>query len=1513
MSSRNNIEDIYPLAPMQQGILFHTLYAPASGVYCEQWQCLLHGPLQVVALQQAWQRVVERHPVLRTSFHWENRAEPFQVVHRRVEVPWQQYDWRHLCTSEQEQRLEAFLAADRAQGFALSKAPMMRLTLVQMAKDIYQLVWTHHHLLLDGWSLPLLLKEVFQFYDAFCADRELHLEVCRPYGDYIAWLQQQDLSPAAAFWRQTLQGFTTPISLPIGRVEHSAAHEEAGYDEQQKRLSEALTEALQALARRHHLSLNSLVQGAWALLLSRYSGEEDVVFGAAVSGRPAALVGVESMVGLFMNTLPVRVRVSPEASLIPWLQALQAQQVEARHYEYSPLVQVQRWSNVPPGLPLFDTLFVFENHPRRATVQEWVRSLEIRQVRLLPRTNYPLTVLVIPGPEWVLRLSYQCARFDSTTITWMLGHLQTLLEGMVADPRQRLADLPLLTQAECQQLLVAWNDTHAAYPPAICVHQVFEAQVERTPDAIAVVSEEQALSYWELNTRANRLAHHLHALGVGPEVLVGLCVERSLELIVGLLGILKAGGAYVPLDPMYPPARLAFMLADAQIAILVTQQQCVARLPAHGMQVVCLNGDWECLALQPRDNPISGVTPANLAYVMYTSGSTGQPKGVMVEHRALSNTMHWMQAAFPLSEADRVLQKTPSSFDVSAWEFFAPLMVGAQLIMARPGGHQDSAYLVDLLATHQITTLQLVPSLLQMVLEEEALATCHSLRHVLCAGEALTYALQERFFAHLTADLHNLYGPTEATIYATYWTCARESPPGHVPIGWPIANTQLYVLDTQLHPVPIGVPGELYIGGVGLARGYLNCPELTAERFIPHPFSDVPGARLYKTGDLARYRADGSLEFLGRCDTQIKLRGYRIELGEIETVLTQYPAIRQAVALPREDIPGDKRLVAYCVPHHGSIPSIYELRSFLQTKLPDYMVPAAFVVLDALPLTPSGKVDRQALLALDQVRPQMCEAFVSPRTPIEELLAGIWTHVLGIEAVGIYDNFFALGGHSLLAMQVISRLRRALQVEVPVRVLFEAPTVASLARHIAMVNQTAQSTPVPPLRAVSREGAVPLTMTQEHLWDLDRLLPGAPFSNMSYAVQLTGALNVIALEQSLNEIISRHAALRTTFTTVAGRPVQAITPTLHLSLMVEDLRALPEAEREIQAQRLIRAVGLSPFDLEKGPLLEVWLLQLSAEEHILLLTMHHIISDGWSRDVLLHELAVLYEAFCQDKPSPLPDLPLQYTDYAYWQRQWLHSEAGQAQLTYWIQQLQAPLPVLELPTDRPRTGELSLRMARQTFQLSQELCAALTHFSHREGTTLFMTLLAAFKTLLYGYTGQEDIRIATLVANRQHQETEGLLGLFANLVILRTSLGGNPSLRQVLQRVRTTTLEAYANQELPFEFLARTLVRECHLDRLALFQVMFTMQHVWPHFASLPGLTSHDLNTQAIEATPCELVVSLRQSPHGLEGVCLYKMALFDEVTITHLLRDFEHILAGLMAQPQQPVATFSGWKDVGA
>ena len=1496
---------------MQQGLLFHTLYASEPGVYCVQWSCTLHGNLHVLAYKRAWQHVVDRHPVLRTAFSWELRDEPFQIVYKHVDLPWRQHDWRGMSAGEQERQFEAVLREDRAQGFELSKAPLMRITLIQLAEDAYQCVWSLHHLLLDGWSLPLLLQDIFQMYDAFCAGQVLRLEARRPYGDYIAWLQQQDLSKAEAFWRQTLKGFMAPTMLHVDQGQSSSASE-AGYAAQQMRLSAAATTALQTLVQQHHLSLNTLVQGAWAIILSRYSGQEDVVFGVTVSGRPTAVVGIESMIGLFINTLPVRVGIEPEVLLLSWLHEIQTQQVEARQYEYSPLVQVQSWSDVSRGLPMFESLLVFENYPARTAIQAWSGSLQIRQVRFVSSTHYPLTVVVLPERELRLRIEYQCHRFDTATITRMLGHLQTLLEGIATNLTQRLADLPMLTKAERHQLLGEWNNTSTAYPQDTCIHQLFEAQVARTPDAVAAIFEAQELTYRELNGRANQLAHHLRALGVGPEILVGICVERSFAMVVGLLGILKAGGAYVPLDPTYPQERLTFMLANAQVRVLLTQAELIPHLPRHEAHVLCLDTDWQAFDQESRENVNSGVTADNLAYVIYTSGSTGQPKGVMIEQRSLVNYLCWFNDTVLCMTRHSIPLVTNLVFDASLKQLFAPLLLGNPVWILSHQVVSHPAALLQALQTRDTVILNCVPSLWEAVLDTidsgQAESLGKSLTTLLLGGERVTMGLINRTFTVLPhLQIWNLYGPTEATANAS---AARIVSGNNITIGRPIANSQLYIMDSHLQPVALGLPGELHIAGAGLARGYLNQPMHTAERFIPHPFDNEPGARLYKTGDQVRYLPDSTIEFLGRLDNQVKLRGYRIELGEIETTLEHHPAIHQAVVVARGDTFSDRRLVAYCVPHHGSLPDINAWRSFLQTQLPDYMVPAAFVVLDALPLTPNGKVNRQALPALDQARSPLFEVFVAPNTPMEELLAGIWASVLGVEAVGLHDNFFALGGHSLRAMQVISRLRKALQSDVPLRALFEAPTVAGLARYIEGRCQTAQSPLALPLHAMPREEVVPLTMTQEHLWDLDRLLPGAPFSNMPYAARLTGPLNMATLEQSFNEIIKRHETLRTTFTNIDEQPVQVIVPTLSLPLLIEDLRAWPDAEREATAQRLIRTEVLYPFDLENGPLLQLRLLRLEEQEHILLLTMHHIISDGWSWGVLLHELAVLYEAFSQGHPSPLPELPMQYADYAHWQQQWLHSEAGQAQLAYWTQQLHDPLHSLDLPTDRPRPTELSLRTARQSFQFPNELTLAITRLSRQEGVTVFMILVAAFKTLLYGYTGQEDIRVGTLVANRQHQDTEGLIGLFANLAILRTNLGGNPSLRQVLQRVRATMLDTYTHQDLPFEYLARALERARQLDRQALFQVMFAMQNARQYTLTLPALTIQVLETQPIEASACDLAVSVRESSQGLDGLCIYKTALFDATTITRMLEDYQQTLDRLIAQPELLLSSLRAQRD---
>lgn len=1041
-----NVEDYYPLSPMQQGMLFHSLSAPASGMYHEQVSVSLHGQLDASAFSRAWEQVVQRHAALRTSFFWEDLDEPVQVVHRNVPLSWDRHDWRGLSRDEQAERFAAYLQVDRKRPFDLSHPPVMRLTLIRMSEDVHKFLWSYHHALLDGWSVSLVLKEVYGVYEAFCQERYIETAPARPFRDYIKWLKQLDLSETENFWRAKLKGFAAPTPVPGDQLCGSVTDNPNDYDSLISKLPASLTEALQRFVRQHHLTLNTVIQAAWAMLLSRHSGAEDVGFGATVAGRPTTLETAETMVGAFINTVPVRVKASASDLLLPWLKQLQSQFAEVRKHEYASLVSIQGWSEVCRGL--FETLVVFENFPTDGLGQETSATLKIGDSAYSTRTNYPLTLMVVPEQEMCFRLMYDCRRIDASSITRLLDHYRTLLEGMIANPDRRLREIPMLTQTERKQLLVEWNDTTRNYLQHECLHELIEAQVRRTPDDVAVVFENTELTYRELNQRANQLAHYLAKLGVGPDVLVGICAERSIEMVIGLLGILKAGGAYVPLDPAYPRERLAFMLHDAQLPVLLTQAETMNRLPEHHAQLICLDRDRQMLAREKTENPLSAVTGENLAYVIYTSGSTGQPKGAMNTHKGICNRLLWMQEAYRLTEADRVLQKTPFSFDVSVWEFFWPLLAGARLVIARPDGHRDSAYLVNMINEQKITTLHFVPSMLQMFLDDPGMEGCSSLKRVICSGEALTVALQERFFAKLGAVLHNLYGPTEAAVDVTYWACQRGSSWPTVPIGRPIANTQIYILDPDLQPVPIGVAGELHIGGIGLARGYLNRPELTNQKFIADPFSKQANARMYKTGDLARYLPDGNIEYLGRIDHQVKIRGFRIELGEIESVLSLHPRVRETVVLAREDTPGEKVLAAYVVPSQESTPSANELRVFLRQKLPEYMVPSAFVYLKSLPVTSNGKVDRAALPPHDPKASLVKESSLAPRTLTEKTLAKVWAEVLKLEQIGVHDHFFDLGGHSLLLAQVYRRLRGRFDREISLVDLFEYPTIAALAQHI---------------------------------------------------------------------------------------------------------------------------------------------------------------------------------------------------------------------------------------------------------------------------------------------------------------------------------------------------------------------------------------------------------------------------------------------------------------------------------
>ncbi|UKO96133.1 non-ribosomal peptide synthetase [Nostoc sp. UHCC 0870] len=1087
------------------------------------------------------------------------------------------------------------------------------------------------------------------------------------------------------------------------------------------------------------------------------------------------------------------------------------------------------------------------------------------------------------------------------------------MKEIVINSHQSLDGDAALTDQERHKLLVEWNDTTVDYPKHLCIHELFAAQVEKTPDNIAVVFDEQKLTYQELNQQANKVAHYLQSLGVGKEVLVGICVERSLEMIVGMLAILKAGGAYVPLDPNYPQERLSFMLSDSQVQVLLTQQKFVEEFSASGVKRVCLDTDWQSINQQSQENPTTSATAENLAYVIYTSGSTGTPKGVAVPHRAVNRLVcntNYVQ----FTASDRIAQGSNASFDAATFEIWGSLLHGATLVGIPQNILLSPQNFAAYIREQRISVLFLTTALFNQLANVVPQAF-QDLGNLVIGGEALNPKSVAAVLKNGAPQrLVNGYGPTESTTFAC-WYLVQDVPEGaiNLPIGRPISNTQIYILDSQLQPVPVGTPGELYIGGDGLARGYLNRPELTEEKFIPHPLEEAGGSRLYKTGDLARYLADGNIEFLGRVDNQVKIRGFRIELGEIEAVLSQHPDVYQAVVIVREDIPGDQRLVAYVVPDQKSAVTATILKGFLKEKLPTYMMPAALMILESLPLTPNGKIDRRHLPACDRTRPDLPEIFVAPRNPIEEKLAVIWTQLLALDLVGVNDNFFCLGGHSLIVTQMLSRVGEVFSVNLSFNQIFANPTIAVIAQLIAQGGEESQWQR-PAIKRISYEGLVPVSFSQERIYFVHQLAPDNSAYQFQATMRLKGLLHVQVLERCLDEIVKRHEIFRTTYQEVNGRLYQVINPHEPISFEVVDLRAVPESEREIEAQKLVDAEIQTHLDLTQLPIIKWVVFKLSDQEHILTHVEHHMAHDGWSFNIFLSELVELYQAFCAGKPSPLPELSFQFADFAYWQREWAKTAEAQAQLAYWQQKLSGIPPLLELPYDRPRPKEQTYNGDHVRMELPDDLCESLRVFSHQEGVTLFMTMLEAFIILLHRYTGQDDIFIGSAVANRRMHQIEKIIGMIVNNLVLRTDVSGNPTIRELLHRVRQVAMEAYANEDVPFDKVVEVIRPIRNLSHNPLFQVMFSFHNSAKPYLNLPGLdislhepasnksAKFDIDFLVIPRFEQSVQYGVKTGAKGITLVLEYNSDLFDADTIQAMLEQYQKILIEIVANPEQQI-----------
>jgi len=1465
---KTNILALYPLSPIQGGFLFQSLYEKSSDIYFTQMLLELTGKLQIDALKQAWIKLLARHESLRASFMWDDLEEPIQIIHKKVDITWHEEDWYGLSAEAQKKQLDAYIAKDRAQGFDFTQAPLMRWGLFKYDNDKHYLLWSHHHILSDGWSGPIILDEVRSVYDSLVNGKEISLPNRRPYGDYIAWLSRQDQKKAEDYWKEVLAG-VLPTKLVSRDTKEDQTH---AYGECMFSLSEENSHELLTYASRLGVTPNTVLQTLWGIVLSVYTGQSDIVFGVTVSGRQIDLPAIESMVGMFINTLPLRIQLRGSDSLEEVIRATQNQMIGMQEHAYIPLWKIQAQQR-EGGSGLFDSTYTYQNYPIQRDVGK-SSGLGINLSKSIEKMEYKLGITLFHENCLRARIEYQEKSFTKDFIKQMLAHFEQLILSVINNPSQKVGELSLLRAEELKQLAF-WNETQHEYPKEKGIHQLFEESTESIPDAIAVVYEDQQISYRALNERANQLAHYLRGLGVEAEVPVVLAIGRSIEMVIGILGILKAGGTYVPLEVNYPQERLEYMLEDSGAPFIVSRRVELEKLPIGHQIVIDLDEVRESLEEQPKTLPKHGLFLENLVYIIYTSGSTGKPKGVAVTHTSAVAYLSWAKTIYGVNNNKPILFHSSICFDMSVTSLFIPLLTGKLIRIIK----EDFSNMIE--GRDQKETfsfIKLTPSHLRLVKENshyelDYLSDCFVVGGEEFKGEDLT---------NRNLTIFNEYGPTEATVACSVYEINKSKEYQTIPIGRPIWNTQMYILDTHLNLVPIGVEGEIYIGGVGLARGYLNQPGLTAERFISNPFE--AGSRLYRTGDLGRYLTDGNIEFVGRIDHQVKLRGFRIELGEIEGTIEVAEAVQQAVVLCREDMPGQKRLVAYVVPKNKEDSSLVEsLQNLCQNRLPDYMQPSQWVVLESLPLTPNGKIDRKGL-PIPEGR-EGVGGYQAPEGLIEERLAQVWSELLGME-IGRRDDFFRLGGHSLLATQMVSRLREVLRLEVPLKAVFEHSVLFELARYIE--HSHLQEGILPSIARVSRDKPQALSFAQQRLWFLEQLLPNTGLYHNPMSFRILGKLNIEVLRQALDAIVARHEILRTVIINSKGIALQRV--------LSEDTKFdLRESTENTEA--LIEEFIKKPFQFDSEPLCRGLLLKYSEQEHVLLLVFHHIVVDDWSMGIFYKELNAFYKTYSENKILALPPLPVQYIDYSVWQRSWLQGEVLEKQLSYWQEQLRE-VARLELPTDYPRPKELSYQGGFVYRKLPKELLNQLQEFSQIQGVTLFMSLLASIQGFLSRYCNQTDIAIGTPIASRRSTEVEGLIGFFVNTLVLRSQFKDNPSFETLIKQVENSTISAYEHQDVPFEQLVEYLQVSRELNRNPLFQVMFTLH---------PGGEKFQLgDLEVLTEEPPEylsrfdLLINAFVDQEGLYMKFDYAKELFTGERIERLADYYETFLRAILREPSK-------------
>ncbi|PYP88918.1 MAG: non-ribosomal peptide synthetase [Candidatus Angelobacter sp. Gp1-AA117] len=1495
----------FSLSRGQAALWFLHRLAPESAAYNVAGAARVHGPIDVEALKQAFQKLTARHSQLRAWFE-SGQDALVQVIEDGAALDFQQAD----VSGWPGEKLQQTIEEEAQKPFRLEQAPLFRVRWFADDSGQQVLLLVAHHIIVDLWSLAVLLRELGEIYHAEASGRNAKLPRLKlSYRDYVAWQAQmlagREGEQLWSYWKQQLSGELPVLDLATDHP-RPAVQSYHGASESMTISPEVLA-GLKKLAHNHGATLFTLILSAYQVLLQKYTGQPEILTGYPTMGRSRA--GFESIAGYFVNTVVVRSRIHPGQTFHGLLSNVRQTVLgafEHQDYPFEMLVDRLQPERDPGRTPLFQTMFAFESVPKSShaslaafALGEQGTPCDLDGLVLEPiklRQHAAQFDLTLGAAEinntLAISLNYNTELLEAATITRMLEHFKVLAESIVYHPEMQISDLPILTPAEQRELLGEFNATAKDYPAGICLHQLFERRAEETPDAIAVQCRSEHLTYGQLNSQAENLAHDLRRLGVGAEVPVGILLERGIPMIVGMLGILKTGGVYVPLDPAYPQERLAFTLEDAKVKTLITEPQLGAVVPQYQGAKVFINSADET-SPSPAILGCPVVHEQNLAYVIYTSGSTGRPKGVAIEHRSAATLVHWAKEVYERRELDVVLFSTSICFDLSVFELFVPLSCGGTVFVV-----QDALELLQSPYAGALTLINTVPSALWELVRNSAIPG--SVTTINLAGEPLLRDLvQEAYKKPNIRRVFNLYGPSEDTTYSTY-ALVEKAGENQPTIGRPIANSAVYIARDGGLLLPAGIAGELCIGGAGLARGYLHQPDLTAQKFVPDSVSGNSGTRLYKTGDLARHRANGEIEFLGRLDHQVKVRGFRIELGEIEAALKDHDGIKEAVVVAREDRSGDKQIVAYVVPKRAEEFDIAELREKLKRFLPHYMLPQAFVPLMSMPLTRNGKIDRRALPAPDQSAAKSQE-FVKPRTAMEQAVAAIWMDVLNVEQISVTDNFFHLGGHSLKTTQVVTRIASRFDVELPLRAVFESPTVEELSRKVEQAIALSSSTPIRCIERVSREQDLPLSFSQQRLWFLHQIAPESPAYNIAYAAHFWGRLNIAALEQSIWGIVSRHEVLRTTFIQAEDQPRQVVHPEISLCIRHVDLRHLAAQDRQTHARELAKTEAQRPFDLQESPLLRIAVMQKDEEEYALLAVMHHIVSDGWSLGIFMRELASNYEAFSSGTPANGPELSVQYADIAVWQRQWIE-EAVQAQFEYWKRQLGSMTGLLDLPLDRPRPAVQSGRGASLEFSVPRSTAALLNELAQQQDATLFMVLAGALKILLARYSGQPDIAVGTVIANRKRVEEEPLIGCFVNTLVLRTQLSGDPIFIELLQNVRSTTLEAYANQDVPFEKIAAETDASRDLGRSPLFQVMLVLQNAPLGKMELQKvrLELEEIETQTAKF---DLTVQFTECEQGLQGKLEYSTDLFNPGTAERMAAHLQSLLGSIASDPQQRIS----------